>query len=164
MSYFAELTGALHALDLAPLLPFVRGCTGVLWLCGNGGSFATAQHWACDLTKHAGVCAQALGSNGALLTALANDHGYDRIFADELGQRRDDGDRLICLSCSGRSENIVQAIGQARRLGMALLLITGQDAPTYAETPAIRIPSNDYGVIEDCFSAIGHWLTKELTA
>lgn len=160
--HLAEVIQALQALDLAPLAAFVRSCNGMLWICGNGGSFATAQHWACDLTKTAHCAAQSLGSNGALLSAWANDDGYDRVFAEELERLSTTGDALICLSCSGRSENIKQAIGTSRRLGVPRLLITGQDAPTYVETPTIRIPSRDYGVIEDCFSVMGHWLTKEL--
>ena len=77
MNHLRELINTLHILDphtLTPLVPLVRDCRmrgATLWLCGNGGSFATAQHWACDLTKVCAVRAHVLGANAASLTAWA---------------------------------------------------------------------------------------------
>ena len=77
MNYFHELQKTISQIDPSPLIDFVRDCQGTLWIAGNGGSASTAQHWACDLSKAAGRRVQALGSNPAVLTALANDKGYE---------------------------------------------------------------------------------------
>lgn len=158
MNYIEELQQTLSRLDIAPLISFVRDCQGTLWLAGNGGSMATAQHWACDLSKAAGRRAQALGSNPAILTAWANDVSYARALAEELSVLVRDGDRLICLSCSGRSANIVQLLGEI----MPCYLITGAQSPTWAGVQTLTIPHTHYGIIEDCHMAIGHWLSEAL--
>jgi len=164
MTYFDELHQTLSRVDPTPLLDFVRGCEGTLWLAGNGGSAATAQHWACDLSKAAGRRVQALGCNSAVLTAWANDVSYGEALAKEFEHSARPDDRIVCLSCSGRSPNMLALIGAALLYRVPHLLITGKDAPTYSRTPALVIPHTDYGILEDSMSAIGHWLTKELCA
>ena len=164
MNYFAELQQTLAKLDPAPLLPFVKACTGTLWIAGNGGSASTAQHWACDLSKAAGRRVQALGSNSALLTAWANDEGYESALAEELRRcASNQGDALIGISCSGKSFNVLAALRMATRLHMPVALVTSSMSPNYANTLIIRAPhTTHYGIIEDCHLAIGHWLTEEL--
>lgn len=163
MNYFAELQQTLAHLDPSPLLAFVQACEGTLWLAGNGGSAATAQHWACDLSKAAERRAVALGSNPAVLTAWANDYDYAQIFSRELWAIGRPNDALIALSCSGASFNIAAAIRQARMMGMQAALLTSSlfkdDMPGVL---AIRVPHTHYGIIEDCHLAIGHWLTEAL--
>lgn len=163
MSYFTELAGTLARVDAAALLPFVRDCQGTLWLAGNGGSASIAQHWACDLSNAAKRRVQALGSNPAVLTAWANDSDYANVFSAELSRLAQPGDRLICLSCSGSSPNIYYAVREAVAHTIPAALVTSPHAR--GQMPAdliVIVPAEDYGVIEDCFSAIGHWLTKEL--
>lgn len=162
MNYIEELTQTLSRLDVAPLLDFVQGCQGTLWLAGNGGSASTAQHWACDLSKAAGRRVQALGCNPAVLTAWANDVSYGAALGRELEHSARLDDALIVFSCSGRSVNVLEAISTAQRFGLPVLLICGALAPTYPSVPALIIPHTHYGVIEDCFGAIGHWLTEAL--
>jgi D-sedoheptulose 7-phosphate isomerase len=162
--HIGDTIAALSYLDselLGPLLQEARRAKAIC-LLGNGGSFATAEHWAIDLNR-AGVCAVALGSNGAVLTAYANDDDYSDAAALELRRVVDPGDLLICLSCSGISGNIVSAIKMAKRLNVRSVLLTSiihQDVAP-ADT-IVRIWSKDYGVIEDCHLAIGHWLAQEL--
>lgn len=167
MSHFNDLIDAVRQVDPAPLVPVVRDCRardGTLFLAGNGGSYANALHWACDLTKVCGVRTYVLGVNGALLTAWANDDDYDHAIEDDLRRLARTDDALIALSCSGTSKNIGHVLGQARFQHLPTALLTGIVSPIVAPADlTIRIPSTDYGVIEDCFSAIGHWLTKELT-
>lgn len=166
MNHLAELTKTLQSLDPHELVPFVRDVRmrgGALWLAGNGGSFAVAQHWACDLSKVCAVRAQVLGVNGASLTAWSNDDSYAEALADELWRQAHSDDAVIALSCSGQSSNIWHALVHAQRRHIPTVLLTGLvSAETAPANITIRVPSNDYGVIEDCFSAIGHWLTKEL--
>lgn len=175
MNHLTELIKTLHILDvhqLTPLVPLVRDCRmrgGTLWLAGNGGSYATALHWACDLHKVCAVRTQVLGANGASLTAWSNDDGYAEALSDELARSARLNDCLICLSCSGGSPNIMQALRFARRMvspgrfPSALLTSIHCTDDTHADH-TIRVPSRNYGVIEDCFGAIGHWLTKELAS
>ena len=163
MNYFAELQQTLAKLDPAPLLPFVRACTGTLWLAGNGGSASTAQHWACDLSKAAGRRVQALGSNPAVLTAWANDNDYANALSEELKSVAQPNDRLICISCSGMSKNITILLRQAWLLKLKRAIITGSGMawPTPVDL-VVNVPHTHYGIIEDCHLAIGHWLTEEL--
>lgn len=163
MNYFAELQQTLSQLDPSPLLDFVRGCEGTLWLAGNGGSQSTAQHWACDLSKSANRRVQALGSNPAVLTAWANDDGYEAALVSELDRLWQPDDRLICLSCSGTSPNIAVLLRTAIRQSRPCALLTGNRyfGDTYADL-IVRVPHTHYGIIEDCHLAIGHWLTEEL--
>lgn len=163
MKYLDELATTLVRLDRQPLAAFVRACEGTLWLAGNGGSAATAQHWACDLSKAAGRRAQALGSNPAVLTAWANDEGYSMALAKELASVARPGDSLICLSCSGTSPNITALLRQAWLLKMPRAIVTGRNHawPTPIDL-IVNVLHTHYGIIEDCHSAIGHWLTEEL--
>jgi D-sedoheptulose 7-phosphate isomerase len=166
MNHIAETAAALAALDgneLQELYNAVMRCTGTIYVCGNGGSHTTAQHWACDLTKAAGLRCVALGANGALLTAYANDQHYQTALAAELSRVARPGDLLICLSCSGTSPNIRHALDAAARANVARVLLTGRGAKVQPGIGVVvRVPSDDYAVIEDCHLAIGHWLTKEV--
>ena len=167
MTYLATLIQALRAIDMHQLAPLValvapvRSRGGTLWLCGNGGSFATAQHWACDLSKVNGVRALVLGAHTPTLTAHANDSSYADALANELDCYRRAGDALIALSCSGTSSNIARALARE----IPTLLLTGLvNEATAPADHTIRVASHDYKIIEDCHVAIGHWLTKELAA
>lgn len=169
MNYFHELQKALAGVDPAPLLDFVRDCQGTLWLAGNGGSASTAQHWACDLSKAAGRRVQALGSNPAVLTAWANDSDYANVFGAELSRLAQPDDRLICLSCSGTSPNIYYALREARAKKLPCALVTSHRYSELLTHPrmiepdvVVSVPSEHYGIIEDCHLAIGHWLSEEL--
>lgn len=167
-SYFHNLAAALQQLDadqLDALYAFVADCAGTLWLCGNGGSLATAQHWACDLSKAAGKRAQALGSNPAVLTAWANDNDYAGALGAELSRLARSGDALICISCSGASSNIHWALREAKARNLPVALLTSDLCP-YDDTPdlIVRVPATHYGIIEDCHLAIGHWLTERCRA
>jgi D-sedoheptulose 7-phosphate isomerase len=168
INYIEELTQTLSRLDIAPLLSFVQACQGTLWLAGNGGSASTAQHWACDLSKQAGWRVQALGSNPAVLTAWANDAGYEHALASELLGSAHGGDALICLSCSGTSRNIDYAVRQAKSLLMPSALLTSSlysgalNQPRIEPDLVVSVPHAHYGIIEDCHVAIGHWLTEAL--
>jgi D-sedoheptulose 7-phosphate isomerase len=171
MDYFRHLASTLGMLDDAQLGGLVALCkrtmerSGTLWLAGNGGSAAVAQHWACDLSKQAGARVLALGANGAVLTAWANDVSYGAALSEELARLARTGDALICLSCSGTSPNIAAVLRQAHRMQLDRALISGPERPSVTPlTVRLSVPHDDYGVIEDCFAAIGHYVTYELRA
>lgn len=168
MAYFEELAEALHNIrmsnldDLRGMVSNLRARRDVLFLCGNGGSFANALHWGCDLSKQAGVRTHVLGANPSLFSALSNDEGYERSLAKELELYARREDMLVCLSCSGRSRNVLDATALAENLGMEVVMVTGVHCPFYPNMLRILVHSEDYGIIEDAHAAIGHWLTYSL--
>lgn len=136
--------------------------------CGNGGSASIANHMQCDHVKGVGTMTdltprvQSLSANVEILTAIANDIGYEQVFAYQLQSQSTPGDVLIAVSSSGRSRNIVDAVGWARAHGLRTIAITGFDggaARAIAEVP-IHVDSTNYGVIEDVHQAIMHALAQ----
>lgn len=106
-------------------------------LCGNGGSAAMADHLAAELLgryrmDRPGLPAIALTDSPATLTALANDFGYEQVFARQVHALGQPGDLLIVMSCSGRSANILAAITAARNQRLAVLAMTGADPSAIA--------------------------------
>lgn len=151
-------------------------CNGrVVYLCGNGGSAANAIHLANDLIYGVGVNfgrgirAEALSANPAVLTCLANDIGYDQIYAEQLRVKANKDDVLIALSGSGNSENIVQALEAANQIGMqtfAVLGYSGGRCKKIAKKP-IHFAVDDMQIAEDLQMMVGHmcmkWLQQQPT-
>lgn len=123
-----------------------------IWICGNGGSAATAEHFATDLVKK-GYKAIALSSNTSVITMLANDYGYDQIFSKQLEVFGSNEDLLITISCSGTSANIKEA----EKMAFIKLNMGFYRFPTFASR-AIR----DYGLLEDEHLKIAHAVAKKL--
>ena len=141
-----------------------------VFLCGNGGSAGNALHMANDFiygiskTYGSGLRVNALSANPAVLTCLANDCGYDEIFAMQLAVQAKSGDVLIVLSGSGNSPNIVKALEQARARELksyAILGYTGGKAKGLADVP-IHFPVNDMQIAEDLQLIVGHMLMQWL--
>lgn len=143
-----------------------------VFLCGNGGSAANAVHLANDFiygvakTPGWGLKANALSANGAVMTCLANDVGYDSIFALQLGVLAAPGDRLIVFSGSGNSPNILAALENARKLGVksfAVLGYSGGKAKALADVP-IHFAIDDMQISEDLQLVVGHMVMQHLFA
>lgn len=138
----------------------------VVFVVGNGGSAATASHFACDLAKgtRAGgpptFRAMALTDNVPLLTAWANDVAYDQVFAEQLRSLAQPGDLLVAISASGTSPNVVAAVDAARELGLATLALTGRSGGAIAETAdqVVRVPSDRIELVEDAHLIVAHSL------
>lgn len=139
---------------------------------GNGGSSSTASHMAADLAKNTigpnmrRFRIMSLNENAAIVTALANDLGYEHIFAEQLINVIRPGDVLIAVSASGNSPNVLEAIRLARRENaevVALLGFDGGEAAKLADN-AIIVPSWDYGVVEDVHLVINHMLVEYFQA
>lgn len=88
-----------------------------VFIIGNGGSAACANHFANDLVKMCGIKAISLCANVSVLTAYANDNGYENIFSDQLKVFLKKDDLLITISGSGTSPNIINAIKLTKRIG-----------------------------------------------
>ena len=138
-----------------------------VFVIGNGGSAATASHMACDLGKNTigpnlrRFRIMSLNDNMPLLSALANDLGYERVFSEQLVNLIRPGDVLIVISGSGRSPNILEAMRYARGRSatiIALLGFDGGDARELADE-CVLVPSDDYGLVEDMHMILDHVLT-----
>jgi D-sedoheptulose 7-phosphate isomerase len=143
-----------------------------VYLCGNGGSAGNAIHLANDLLYGAGLRnggglrVEALSANPAVLTCLANDVGYDQIFAEQLKVKANAGDVLIVLSGSGNSENVVRALEVGNTKGMltfAILGFSGGRCKNIAQH-SIHFAIDDMQVAEDLQLIVGHicmqWLRE----
>lgn len=143
-----------------------------VFLCGNGGSAANANHLASDflygIAKQtgAGLKVHALSANPAVLTCLANDVGYERVFAEQLAVLAQPGDLLIALSGSGNSPNIVEVLRQAKGMKVksyAVLGFSGGKSLALADV-SIHFPINDMQIAEDLQLVVGHMLSQWLYA
>lgn len=139
-----------------------------MFSCGNGGSASIANHIQCDHLKGVRTATDlapqvlSLSTNVELITAIANDIGYEDVFVYQLQSQAEPGDVLIAVSSSGRSRNIVDALAWARDHGLRTIAITGFDgggARAVAEV-AIHVDSTNYGVIEDLHQAVMHALAQ----
>jgi D-sedoheptulose 7-phosphate isomerase len=127
-----ELSTIRPAIDAAARLileTLRRG--GRLLICGNGGSAAEAAHFATELVgrfnrdRHP-LPALALSSDGSLLSCIGNDYGYDQVFSRQLAGLARPGDLAVVLTSSGESANILAALAEAKRLGLASLAFLGR--------------------------------------
>ena len=155
---FGAVTRAAEAL----LECYRRG--GTIFAVGNGGSAATASHFACDLAKNVRAeglppfRAVALTDNMPLVTAWANDTSYARVFAEQLAALVRPGDVVVAISCSGESPNVLRAAETARELGAQVVALTGRTGGKLAHLSdhAIRVPSDSIEQVEDAHMAIAH--------
>lgn len=138
---------------------------GQLFLCGNGGSAADAQHLAAELVgrfyrERQAYPAEALSTNTSVLTSLANDYDYDMIFARQIEAKGREGDVLIGITTSGKSPNITQAMQRARERNMLTILMCGsidENLPVLEYTDyLIEVPSRDTPRIQEGHILIGH--------
>ena len=139
-----------------------------MFSCGNGGSASIANHMQCDHVKGIRTATDlapsvlSLSTNVELLTAIANDIGYEEVFTYQLESQARPGDVLVAVSSSGRSPNIVRALAWAREHGLRTIAITGfagGAARTTAEV-AIHVDSTNYGIVEDLHQAVMHALAQ----
>lgn len=134
-------------------------------LIGNGGSAADAQHLAAELVgrfkmERQSLPAMALTTNTSVLTALANDYGYENVFARQIEAFGNDGDVLIAISTSGRSPNVVKAAEAAHARGMIVIGLSGGDGGQLKAVSdiAIIVPSNNTPRIQEAHIVTGHIL------
>jgi D-sedoheptulose 7-phosphate isomerase len=143
-----------------------------VFFCGNGGSAGNAIHLANDflygIAKRpgGGLRVNALSTNPAVITCLANDIGYDRIYSEQLSVLGNPGDVLVVLSGSGNSPNIVAALEQAKAMKVksyAILGFTGGRCKELADV-SIHFAVDDMQISEDLQLVVGHMLMQWLYA
>ncbi|MEY2498935.1 MAG: D-sedoheptulose 7-phosphate isomerase [Verrucomicrobiota bacterium] len=141
-----------------------------VFICGNGGSAANAIHWANDFlypiakSGGKGMKMSALPANVSVLTCLANDIGYDNVFAAQLATEAEPGDLLIVLSGSGNSPNVVKALEQAKVSKMKSFALLGYSGGTCKDLADVilHFPIDDMQVVEDMQLIVGHMLLQAL--
>jgi len=125
---------------------------------GNGGSAGIASHMAIDYTKNGGLRALAF-NDGAALTCLGNDLGYDQVFAEQIRMHAHPGDLLIAISSSGNSPNILAAVEAARKRGCAVVTFSGFRPDNKLRALGdynIYVGAEEYGFVELAHQALNH--------
>ncbi len=131
---------------------------GKTMFIGNGGSAGLASHMAIDFSKNGGYPALAF-NDGASLTCLANDLGYENVFAHQVKSLGKAEDLLIAISSSGRSQNIIQAVEAAKTAGLAILTLSGFDGTNPLRELGdmnLYVPSGEYGFVEITHLSLCH--------
>lgn len=140
---------------------------GKLLLCGNGGSAADSQHLAAEFVstlsrdrRRPAIPAIALTTDTSILTAIANDFGFDGVFARQVEALGRPGDVVLGISTSGTSRDVVEAFEAARTVDLRTIALTGASGGTLAvgADVAIRVPSDETSHIQECHIAVGQLL------
>ena len=135
---------------------------GKIIFAGNGGSFADSQHLAAEFTsrfrfEREPLAAMALGTNSSAMSAIANDYGFENVFCRELAGIAKKIDVFIPISTSGNSQNIVNAIDQAKQMNLHTVALTGRaGGEIHKLCESLRIPSDDTARIQECHILVGH--------
>lgn len=140
---------------------------GKIVLFGNGGSAADAQHLAAEFVnrfdrERPAMAAIALTTDGSILTSVPNDGAFDAVFARQIEALGRAGDVAIAITTSGRSENVIRALREARRAGMDTAVLSGRDGgPAAIEADvALIVPGEDTARIQEVHGLAGHLLCR----
>ncbi|MBW2059713.1 MAG: SIS domain-containing protein [Deltaproteobacteria bacterium] len=139
-----------------------------IFILGNGGSASTASHFCCDLGKGAVVDGKrrlrvvSLNDNTALLTAYANDFGYESVFVEQLKNLIQRGDVVICITGSGNSPNVLRAIQFANERGAQTIGFLGFGGGKAMEivTEHVTVDNSNYGQVEDVHMLLCHLVSQ----
>lgn len=170
-AYAEHLCALIRGLDMRAVGRFVellleaREAGRRIFFIGNGGSAATASHFANDIaigTRAGGkpFKAVSLTDNVAQITAIANDDGYEHVFTRQLEVLMEPGDVVVAISASGNSPNVVRALDLATRRGNRTVALTGFDGGQIARQADlvlhVRTAKGEYGPVEDVHMIIDH--------
>ena len=175
--YLTGLKAVMERVDIGQVAAFVAELERAyredhqIFIAGNGGSAATASHMACDLAKTVlgrkpdpskrRFRVMSLTDNVPLITAIANDLGYEHVFTEQLVLFARQGDLLVVITGSGNSPNVVNAVRMARDMGLrttGLLGFDGGEVLPLLDTPLL-IPDFNYGFVEDLHMVLDHLVT-----
>ena len=160
----AALTSRLEAaLEVAQVICAALEAGGTVMTCGNGGSALEAQHFAAELVAHfkrdrRSLAALALPSDYGVLTAIANDLGYDNVYARQVEGLARRGDVVIGFSTSGGSENVARALAQAQDCGAIAVAMTGEGGGRVAEAANYHLdsPATETARVQECHLVLTH--------
>lgn len=178
-SYFKYLNVLQKTLDASTIKDVIncfitaREKRKTIFFAGNGGSAATASHFAQDLGevgRKAGVDTfktHSLAGSVALLTALGNDYGYDKLFSIQIAELLNEGDVLVVISASGNSPNVIEAVKQAKEMGGVTIGLVGFDGGKLLKmcdyVVHVKANKDEYGPVEDIHMILDHIITSFLT-
>ncbi len=171
-AYRAELLKAIDSIDTGKVNRAIewfqeaRAAGRRIFVCGNGGSAATASHFACDIVKGASYNRtsrfriMALTDQLPTITAYANDVGYDVVFVEHLKNFAEPGDVFMAISGSGNSPNVLRAMEYANTIGCRTLALTGRDGGKLGPMAQlnIQVPVMHMGRIEDAHMIVCHMI------
>jgi len=153
----------LHAIAMEMTVALHAGGK-ILW-CGNGGSASDAQHLAAEIVgrfrqNRRGLASIALTTDTSILTAVANDFGFETVFARQVEALGNAGDVLVGISTSGNSPNVVAALKQARAQGLVTVAFTGQGGGkcTPVADHLFAVESRETARIQEAHGLAGHML------
>lgn len=171
-AFLDELAACLAELDeteverIVDLVVDAHRAGRAVLIMGNGGSAATASHFACDLQAAARggrpLRVRSFNDNVPLLTALANDLGYENVFSEQIASHAAPGDVVIVLSASGDSENIVRAVNTAKEHGAVTVGILGFGGgrARLLVDHSVVVGSRKFGIVESVHNALEHLVTE----
>tara|TARA_A100000164_G_C21883975_1_gene761755 strand:- start:869 stop:1489 length:621 start_codon:yes stop_codon:yes gene_type:complete len=144
-----------------------------IFVCGNGGSASVANHFLCDFNKGIKETTGkklipkvvSLTNSVELITAIANDLDYSKIFEYQLENLSNKGDILLIISCSGKSKNIINAAKYAKKNKLNIISLIGFGKNSFLINSSkfyINLQTNNYGLTEDIFQSIMHMLSQYL--
>jgi Phosphoheptose isomerase len=183
MDYFAEIEAYFETLKTTvdqvdrkeiqkamEVLVKARDQKKYIFIMGNGGSAATASHYAGDFNKGLSLNREkrfrfvALNDNAPTVLSLANDVSYDAIFVEQLKNFLDDGDVVIAISGSGNSKNIINAVEYAKQKGNTVIGMTGYSGGKLKDLSDIQlhVPLDNMQVVEDVHMVFCHLMTSIL--
>jgi len=156
-------TSISQIIDIADLIIESLKKNGKVLLFGNGGSAADSQHIAAELIgrfkkDRSSLAAIALTTNTSVLTSLANDYGYEVVFAKQIEALGNKNDIVIGISTSGKAKNVLLGIKQAKKMGIKTIALTGGDGGELAKTAdlSLLVPSTVTARIQEAHIIIGH--------
>lgn len=167
-NYLGEILSKLDYNEIGKMITAIleaRENGSKIFFIGNGGSAATASHFANDISIGTRVSSKpfkaiALTDNVAILTAIGNDDGYEFVFTKQLQNFAKPKDILVAISASGNSPNVIHAVNYARANGLKIIGLTGFDGGKLRELSDIRIHVNtrkgEYGPVEDVHMFVDH--------
>lgn len=142
-----------------------------IFIIGNGGSAATASHFATDIGKtwnSKGKPSRAISlcDNSSVITAISNDYSFDQVFEKQISCLANPNDVLVSISASGNSKNLIRAVNFANNNSIMTLSLTGFNGGELSNISkfSLHVPTieGDYGIAEDCHSILCHYLSEQL--
>lgn len=179
INYNNDLSNVLknkHFLELEKITKFLEKNIfkhKKIFVCGNGGSASVANHFLCDFNKGIKETTDkklipeviSLTNSVELITAIANDLEYSKIFEYQLENLSSKGDILLIISCSGKSKNIINAAKYAKKNKLNIISLIGFGKNRFLVNSSkfyINLETNNYGLTEDIFQSIMHMLSQYL--
>lgn len=174
-TYEELLSDRSSVLDLAHHAPIIEQAVRVMseallngrtiYWCGNGGSAAQAQHMSAEfsgrfLRERRGLPSEALSVNTSTLTAIGNDFGFEYVFSRQVEAFVEQGDVLVCLTTSGKSQNLLLAVEAANNVGAATIALTGNGGGPIAQCAQYAIvgPTGYSAIVQEVHLILAHIL------